>query len=595
MTWSWSWWHGTALAVATAAAVLCASCAGSGQPATPPAPWSRAFERGAVAADHAIASEAGAEMLRRGGNAVDAAVAASFALSVVRPFSCGIGGGGFMVIVLRSAEGAPARRVALNYREMAPAAVGPDFFQKDSDPDASKFGGKACAVPGTVAGLLYALERYGTLDPRAVLAPAIAAAEKGFTVDKAYAGAAKEIAANLAKHPEWKERFTFVWERFLRRGEVKAGDLIRLPEQAEALRLIARDGAEAFYRGPIARAIAASVARDGGPMTLQDLAGYRLVETSPLETSFLGRTVLTMPPPSSGGLAMAQLFGLLELLDVKRFAGEAEPPGAYVHLVTECFKHAFADRAAWLGDPQFVPGGVPVSRLTSDVYLRELAGRFDPSRTQAPGAYGSRPENAAPARDAGTSHLCAVDDRGNAVACTETINLEFGSLLAVDGFGFCLNNEMDDFTTRRGAANAFGLIQSERNLPQPGKRPLSSMSPTIVLGTDGRPALVAGASGGPRIITATTLTLLNAMLLRTDAGAAVQHGRFHHQWMPDKLLLEPALEGQSPALKGELEARGHVVETDRNRATVQLLLRVRNPNGWNAACDPRKGGIPAGW
>lgn len=543
-------------------------------------PWARSFNQEAVAADHAIASEAGAAILKAGGNAVDAAVAASFTLSVVRPYSCGIGGGGFMVIYFADGE----RAIALNYRETCPAAIGPDFYENRTDPLASTRGALAVATPGTVAGLLLALDRYGTLDRAAVLAPAIAAAREGFIVDAHYAEQAEGLIRQFERRPEWKRRFSFVWTRYLREGRVASGDRITNPEHADALELIAREGADAFYQGAIARAIVAAVARDGGVLTLDDLRGYSPHEAAPLTFAFSRLTFLGMPPPSSGGLAMAQLFGILERHEAWQEA-PAKSSAQRTHLIIEAMKHAFADRSRWLGDPAFVP--VPVDALLADEYLRDLATRIDLTSTLPPDRYGTAPGIID--EDGGTSHLCVIDRHGNAVACTETINLEFGSLVAVPEFGFCLNNEMDDFTARRGQPNAFGLRQADLNLPEPGKRPLSSMSPTIVLDANGRVAAIAGASGGPRIISATTQVLLSTLVFDVSADNAMASPRFHHQWMPDVLRIEP---GFPDSIRQQLEALGHKLQELQVIANAQLI--VRTSTGWDAACDPRKGGRPSG-
>jgi gamma-glutamyltranspeptidase/glutathione hydrolase len=546
------------------------------------------FPTAAVAADHTVASEAGAEILRRGGNAVDAAVATSFALSVVRPYSCGIGGGGFMIIHFNGDPTHGTRSVAINYREMAPAAVTADYYEKHPDPKASTRGGGAVGVPGTVAGLLYALEHYGTLDRATVLAPAIRAAEEGFIVDEHYLLANADQITWFHEDDARKTRFRFVWERFLKQGQVKLGDRITLPEQASALRLIAQHGADAFYKGRIAIEILHAVRRDGGPMRAEDLLNYEVAQVQPLRFEALGHTFLTMPPPSSGGVALAQALGILQ-----RRRGDLGPRAnapQYVHVTSEAFKHAFADRARWMGDPSQVD--VPVGALLADSYLDERAKMIDPRRARDVEAYGTVPPD-----DAGTSHFCVIDGRGNAVACTETINLEFGSMLAVDKFGFCLNNEMDDFTTKRGQANAFGLVQSARNLPAPGKRPLSSMTPTIVLDKDGRVVMIAGASGGPRIITGTMQAMLGVLLFDMDASAALALPRFHHQWMPNALLLERAWhrEASADGTVAQLESRGHKVEATGSVGNVQLIRRDRKSNSWDAACDPRKGGRPAGY
>ncbi|HRQ72698.1 MAG TPA: gamma-glutamyltransferase [Phycisphaerales bacterium] len=558
-------------------------------------PHAARFPHGAVAADHPVASEAGAAMLRAGGNAVDAAVAASFALSVVRPQSCGVGGGGFMVVYL---PGDPVRgrvATAINYRETAPAAATPDMFVRAGDEHASTRTGLAVAVPGTVAGLLHALERYGTMERAAVLAPAIAAARDGFAADGAYAAAAREAARSMSD--EEKRRSSFLWGTLLREGEVRAGDRIVNEPQARLLEAIAERGAAAFYDAPD---VPGAVAAAGGIITPEDMLGYAPVEVSPLGFEFAGRRFLAMPPPSSGGVAMAQT-----LLTLERLAGPMGvprvPEGDFAHLLVESFKHAFADRAEWLGDPAFVD--VPVERLLSAEYLDARAGAIERGRTRPPHAYGTRgavgDEPAAPPPDdAGTSHLCAVDQWGGAVACTETINLSFGSRITVEAWGICLNNEMDDFTARPGEPNAFGLRQSARNAPAPGKRPLSSMSPTIVLDAEGGVVAVAGAAGGPRIITATAQCLLNALMHGMSAGDAVAAPRLHHQWAPDRVLYEAGRAGAADAQAGRdgliasLAARGHEVERTEGIGVAQLIVRV--PTGWDAACDPRHGGRPAG-
>jgi len=569
---------------------------------------------GVVAADHEMASQAGLAMLEAGGNAVDAAVAASFCLSVVRPMSCGIGGGGFMLVHLQDDPNTPEVEpvtIAIDHRETAPAGVEADYFERMDDPLASRFGGAAIATPGTVRGLLLALERWGSLDRATVLRPAIEAAQRGFTVDAYYADMARDLTGWFEQAPERQGEYDFVWERFLKEGAVQEGDTIRLPEQALALRMIARDGAAAFYEGEIAEAIAEAAQDAGGRLSRRDLREYEPRLRDALRGEYRGATILTMPPPSSGGVATLQALGIIKRLEADRgspLGSQGLVSAEYAHMLIEAWKHAFADRARWMGDPDFAE--VPVQRLLSDGYLRELADRFDPAATQPAEAYGSSPT---PPDDAGTSHLSVVDAFGNAVACTQTINLSFGSRVAVEDYGFCLNNEMDDFTTRRGEANAFGLRQSDANLPASGKRPLSSMSPTIALGADGLPVVVAGASGGPRIITATMQALLNVLIFDMTAREAVEAPRFHHQWKPDFVLLEPGLalprsgememtakemvdmmnrvERVSDFRRG-LERRGHRLGDVAGIGVVQLIERAEG--GYRAASDPRKGGAPAG-
>ena len=552
--------------------------------AAQPSQAAGAYQHAAVAADHRIASEAGVEMLKLGGNAVDAAVATSFCLSVVRPYSCGIGGGGFMLIYIPGDGDNQPQAVAINYRETAPAAVGPDYYVKLDDKSASRDGHHAAGVPGTVAGLLWALEHYGSLDRKTVLAPAIRAAQFGFVADADHVGLLDSLQQRFEADPKLAVSGAYIRHQLYRDGEVEVGNTISNPAQARALRLIAQHGAEAFYRGEIADAIAQTMQANGGPITKQDLASYTVRVTEPLRGTFQGLDVLSMPPPSSGGVAMQQIFGLLER-HFEQISGAPHNSPPYVHLLAEAMKHAFADRAEWLADADFVD--VPIERLLSAPYLDQRADSISMQRTKAPQFYGS---TTAGVEDGGTSHLSVIDANGMAVACTETINLSYGSLVVVPGFGFALNNEMDDFTTIPGEANAFGLRQSDRNLPEPGKRPLSSMSPTILL-NDGRVVLVAGASGGPRIITATTQCILNCLLFDMTSGRAVAAPRFHHQWMPNVLQFEN--DWCDPAVSSALQQLGHETGTTESVGVVQLI-RV-TPKGIRAASDPRKGGAPAGY
>jgi len=568
--------------IRVAVACLAVACARPTQ--REPAAYAARFEREAVAADHPLASQADADMLRRGGNAVDAAVAASFCLSVVRPQSCGIGGGGFMVIHLPAEVRTPAVDTALNYRETSPDGVGPDFYESRGD-DASRIGGAAVATPGTVAGLLTALERFGSLDRATTLEPAIRAARYGFVADAAYVSAARETAAKFEAKPEWKTRFPFLWTQLLRGGAVQVGDLIVNEAQARALEQIALHGIEGFYRGELADALTAAVRADGGVLTRTDLANYAVAQVEPLALEFRGRTLLTMPPPSSGGVVLAQCFATLDR--AARAADVGQPWTAeFSQLYVESMKHSFADRARWLADPAFV--NVPLQALLDPDMLSRRALSLDRVQTHPPEHYGWAP---APQDDHGTSHLSVVDARGGAVACTETINLAFGSFLEVPGFGFLLNDQMDDFTTRRGVANAFGLKQSDDNLPSPGKRPLSSMTPTIALDSRGRVVAVAGASGGPRIISGTVQALLNVLVFDLSAAESVARPRWHHQWSPNRLRHEATA---NPALLDAMRAKGHELESTTDVGVVQLIRRARSGAGWEAASDPRKGGSPAG-
>jgi gamma-glutamyltranspeptidase / glutathione hydrolase len=533
-----------------------------------------------VAADHELASRAGARVLREGGNAVDAAVATSLALSVVRPYSCGIGGGGFMLIAFKNDKTHGDLVTAIDYRETAPEAVDAGYYADGRR--SSVRGGTSVAVPGTVAGLMYAHERYGRLPREKVVAPAIELAEKGFAADAHYADEAASLVEKFEANPGWAARFPLVWEKLLLSGTVSEGDLIRVPEQAEVLRAIARGGRDGFYTGSVASAMVHAVRKDGGDLTLEDLRRYRPIEREPVRATIAGRTFIGMPPPSSGGVTMFEAF---EIMEAAGYDFDTPPDdGLAVHLLAEGFKHAFADRSRWFGDPGFVD--VPVDMLLSKKYTVEQAFKIDREHTQPPESYGS----VAPLpEDSGTSHFSIVDSDGNAVACTETINLGFGSLLGVDRYGFMLNDEMDDFLTRPGVPNAFGLVQSERNLPAPGKRPLSSMSPTLVFDDDGL-LVTAGASGGPRIISATAQTILR-VLAGASASDALAAGRMHHQWLPNRLDIEPG--ALPPEVLEDLERRGHVLGKRAVIGNVQVIRRAAG--GWDAASDPRKGGRPAGY
>ncbi len=568
--------------------------------ATAPAPparpaWAdRTFASGVVACDHPLASQAGREMLERGGNAVDAAVAASFALSVVRPYSCGIGGGGFMLVYLHDDPRHGRMVRAIDYRERAPGAVGPTYFvdRPEADP---RFSGHAVAVPGTVAGLLHALETYGTMDRATVMAPAIRLAREGFEIDAHHVATAlrmaREIDPAAATPSVVATRYGYVWRNFLTTSvgvPLRAGDRLVNEAQAAALERIALDGRAGFYAGETASRVATAVQSAGGVLTLADLAAFEAVEHAPISAAYGQRVVFLMPPPSSGGICAAQTLGILERIEaIDAGVAGAKSSGnpRFAHALVESFKHAFADRARWLGDAEYV--SVPMARLLDPTVLARRAARWDPETTLPQEAYGRA---VAPPVDGGTSHVSVVDAMGNAVACTETINTLFGSRVGVDGGGFVLNNQMDDFLTRPGEANAYDLVQAERNLPEPGKRPLSSMCPTIVLGTDGRVELVLGASGGPRIITATVQVLLNVTRFGLDAYDAVAAPRYHHQWAPNVLQLEPAL--TDGALADGLLSRGHEIAPRDEVGVVQVVRRVRG--GWQAASDPRKGGAPAG-
>ncbi len=544
------------------------------------------FAHGVVAADHQLASAAGLEILQQGGNVVDAAVATAFALSVLRPESCGIGGGGFMLIY----DASTGETVAIDYREQAPSAAHRDMFlDANGEPIAelSRHGGLAVATPCEIKGLCLALEQYGTLDLATVLAPAIRIAQDGVAADESHCSSQQLVIDDLQEDPAVREAFASLEQYYLNGGQAsEVGESFHSP-LGEVLARIADEGSNGFYRGDVAHAIINAVHNAGGVMTLDDLASVQPVIRKPLSASYEGTTLLTMPPSSSGGVALIEILQILSAYESQHAGLRLEDLGhnspEYAHIVIEAMQHAFADRAAYLGDADFA--AVPVERLLSEEHAAELASRIDD--TVHPREYYGR---FAPVDDAGTSHFSVMDAEGNAVACTGTINTLYGSYVVVPEFGIVLNNEMDDFAALPGRPNAFRLVQSEANAIEPGKRPLSSMTPTILV-QDGRAVFAAGASGGPRIITTTLQVLLNVTRFDMPISKAVTAPRFHHQWLPEELELEPELLNE---LQAPLESRGHeLVERDA-LGVCQAVLRL--PDGrLQGMSDPRKGGEARGF
>jgi gamma-glutamyltranspeptidase/glutathione hydrolase len=535
-----------------------------------------------VATDSQLASEAGLEVLRAGGNAVDAAAAVSFALGVTRPYSTGLGGGGFMII--RFGDG---RVVTLDYRETAPAAAQRDMFvtARAANPDGpppSQLGALAVGVPGTLAGHAKAVAAYGSRPLADLLQPAIRIARAGAPIDDHARGAMREALKDYDAHPSLKTSCAFLYDRYLGGGRPDAlGGKWVQPELAGLLETIASRGWRVFYEGEVAAAIASTSHRGGGIITKEDLAAYKVTPREPLLGRYRDYEIITMRPPSSGGVALIESLNILERFPLKATA--AREPAAALHLQIEAMKHAFADRARWLADADFA--NVPVNYLTSKSYAAELAGRIRPDRPIAVAGYGVEqlPD------DAGTSHFSIVDRWGTVVVVTETINTSFGSLACVPEWGLILNNEMDDFAAEPGVANAFGLVQSERNAVAPGKKPLSSMTPTIVV-KDGRVVLALGASGGPRIIS----SVLQVIVAVLDEGAtledAVGRPRPHHQWMPDRVTFDrDPVGGAADALR----QMGHEVKVGGGAGVIAAIQATAK--GWKGASDPRKGGQPAGY
>ncbi|MEZ4431429.1 MAG: gamma-glutamyltransferase [bacterium] len=528
---------------------------------------------GLVAADNAVASAVGAEMLARGGDAVDAAVATALMLGVVHPFASGIGGGGFAVVYR-----ADGTTLALDFREKAPAAAHRDMYldaKGEVIPDASTRGPRAAGVPGELAGLHALHRRYGKLPWKAVVDPALRAARDGFVVGELLHRRIADKHKDIAARPALAALF------LTRDGApLPIGARMKRPALAKTLAAVAAKGPDALYRGPIGQRLAAAMKADGGLITADDLAAYAVVERAPITVDVMGLRVVSMPPPSSGGAVVAQVLRALDGVDLKALGHNSS---AYLHRLTEALKHAFADRARVMADPDFVP--VPVDALIGPAAAARVKAAFNPDATLPRAAYGgdyTLPE------DGGTTHFSVVDKAGNAVALTSTINTAFGSHYIAGDTGILLNNEMDDFVAKPGVPNAFGLIGTEANTIRPGKRPLSSMSPTIVL-RDGQVALVVGASGGPTIITGTVQVLLNIVAFGMDPRAAIEAPRIHHQWVPETLLVEPGI--PADVVDG-LTRRGHAVKPWSRFTAVQAI--VRDARGQAGASDPSKLGRPAG-
>jgi len=523
--------------------------------------------RAMVVSDAPLASQAGVEVLRHGGNAVDAAVATAFALAVVYPEAGNIGGGGYMVIHLAS-----GRNVAIDYREVAPLAATRDMYVGPDGKvtEASVVGPLASGVPGAVAGLTEALARHGALPLAEVMKPAIRLAEEGFVVDSA-------LARRFGDYRDLLQKFGG-GAVFVPNGEpLGPGARLTQPALARTLRTIATRGRAGFYEGPIAESWTRELAALGGIITLEDLRRYRAVWRQPIRATYRGHTLLTMPPSSSGGVTMIETLNILEGFRPLPPFGSTR----WAHLLGSAFQRAFVDRNAKLGDPAFV--NVPLKELTDKRYAASLRATIRAER--------ATPTPAAPLREGTqTTHVSVADSKGNAVAMTTTINELFGSGIYLPSAGFFLNDEMDDFTSRPGVPNMFGLVQGEANAIQPGKRMLSAMSPTIVLDARGRVLLVAGSRGGPRIITSTTGVLLNVIDYRMTLADALSAPRLHHQALPDTLRIEE--NGVSAAVQDSLRAMGYGTSSG-SIGQVNALMRV--PGGFEGVADPRGSGRPVGY
>jgi gamma-glutamyltranspeptidase / glutathione hydrolase len=529
---------------------------------------------GIVASTSTAASQAGIAIMQEGGNAVDAAAAVGFALAVTLPSAGNLGGGGFMLIRLHD-----GRSTFLDFREKAPAAARPRMYLDAAGhylKGSSTVGYGAIGVPGSVAGLIAAQQRDGRLSLSQVMTPAIRLAEEGFRIGEGLARSMRENP-RLARFPESR--------RLFQRGGryYSAGELFRQPELARTLRRIEAGGAEEFYRGRLAAELAAAMRAHGGLITPADLRNYAVKTRETLVGSYRGCQILTAPPPSSGGVALLEALNILE---GTAYAGDGVVDR--IHWMTEAMRRAFADRAGLLGDPDFVP--VPIRELISKSYAERLRRTIDPRMATASARL--RPGQPQTLESLQTTHFSIVDAEGNAVACTTTLNASFGSGVTADGLGFLMNNEMDDFTAAPGVPNEYRLIQGKANEIQPGKRPLSSMAPTIVT-RDGKLMLVVGSPGGPRIITTVLQVLTNVIDLHQNIQQAVDAPRFHQQWMPDILYLERG--GFSPETIARLCERGYSIELESPWSDAQAVMIDPETGERLGAGDARQSARPIGY
>lgn len=528
---------------------------------------------GMVASASRIASEVGVEIMKRGGNAADAAVATGIALAVTYPRAGNLGGGGFAVV--RLADG---RATTIDFREMAPAAASRDMYldeQGNVVPGRSTVGHLAAGVPGTVAGLAMLHEKYGSgrLTWAQLLEPAQRLADKGFPMTQA-------LARDLRASDELLGRFPESRRVFLRDGKhFEPGEVFRQKDLGATLKRLQKHGPGEFYTGRTAELIAAEMAANGGLITKADMANYRAVERAPLIGSYRGHEIITMGPPSSGGIALLQMLGMLETRDVASLGYHS---AAQIHLFTEVMRRAFRDRAAFLGDADFHP--VPVAQLLDKQYIASLLADFNEDQATPNSAL--RPSSVPQPESTETTHYSVVDAAGNAVSITYTLNGLFGNGVTVAGTGVLLNNEMDDFTSKVGAANMFGLLQAAANAIAPGKRPLSAMTPTVVV-KDGKPLLVTGSPGGPTIINTVLQVLTNVIDFNFTVTRAVDSPRFHHQWMPDVIRQEPYF--TSPDTLAKLRAMGHQFAASRLYANAPEAEGRNMGDAESILIDPKTG------
>ena len=525
------------------------------------APAPEVSEHGLVQSDHVLGTAVGNTILRSGGNAVDAAIATALAVGVVQPAGSGLGGGGFAVVVTPSGEA-----TVVDFRETAPAAAHRDMYVDAEDEGASRIGGLAVGVPGEGVGLAELHARWGKTALSDLVAPAASLAEDGF-----------EVHAHLAKslHRVGDDAVQLSQGLFGSQEVPVRGDWVRRERLAKTLRFFGKHGAETFREGVIAEDLADAVGISGGILTSQDLKDYAVKVRSPVEAKYRGWRVISMPPPSSGGVVLGQVLGVLEKDDVRALGHNS---AAMIHRVAEAMKHGFADRARFMGDPDRVD--VPVERLLSSERIQAIYDDFRPDETRPQAHYGTAIDVGT---DGGTQHISVLDKDGLAVSLTTTINTSFASRVIAPKSGVLLNNEMDDFVARPGVPNHYGLVGSEANAVSPGARPLSSMSPTVMISPDGKERIVVGASGGPFIISSTIAVILNIIDFGMDPSEAVSVPRIHHQWAPDILFVDTHT---SPDTIQALEALGHEVKLMDFFSSVQVVHG--KDSVVHGAADPRK-------
>ncbi len=529
---------------------------------------------GMVASVHPLATQAGVDVLKSGGNAIDAAVAVGLTLGVVDTHNSGIGGGCFLLIHL-----ANGTNLCIDGREMAPAAATRDLFLRDGKGDThlSQNGPLASGVPGELAAFDFAVRHHGKKSLASLILPAAEIAEKGFPFDPLSARLLKSVAHEMRAYPASTAVF------FRQEAPMPAGEILRQPDLAATYRGIAARGADWFYRGPFAAAAGQWMGSHGGILTSNDFTNYHIELRSPIQTRYHECTVVSFPPPSSGGVHVLEMLNILEPLDLKKMDEVTR-----FNAIAQAMQLAFADRAYWLGDPDFadVPRG-----LISKKYAAELGRKINLDHALGAPAHGLPPDWQTDLFKKHTTHFSVADDQGNWVACTATLNTSFGSKVVIPGTGVMMNNQMDDFSIQPGVPNHFKLVGAEANAVAPGKRPLSSMSPTLVF-RDGQPVIALGAAGGPKIITAVLQELVGLIDLGWTPQEAVAAPRIHQQWSPDILYVEPKFPA---ALREALALRGHTLQELPAGAVSQIVARSPDGKGFVGAADPRAGGTAAGW